>query len=48
MARIIPGGNLSERKATESSWLATVETPYMLTKMAATSIQPCQRALRMR
>src|ERR1700758_1424668 len=48
MARIIPGGNLLERKAMESSWLATVEMPYMPTKRALASIQPCQRDLRMR
>jgi hypothetical protein len=37
-----------ERKAMDSSWLATVEMPYMVTNIAMASIQPCQRDLRMR
>src|SRR5271169_6226475 len=48
IARIIPGGNLFERKATVSTWLPTVAMPYMLTKMAPASTQPCQRDLRIR
>src|SRR5690349_20010510 len=36
-AVIIPWGNLSDRKNTDSTWEATVEMPYIPSQMAPTS-----------
>ena len=48
MARIIPRGNLFERKNSDSTWVAMVETPYIPMQMAPTSGQPCQLDRRIR
>src|SRR5579863_4236463 len=47
-ARIIPGGNLFDRKNTDSTWTATVEMPYTPTQIAPTRCQPRQLERRIR